>query len=133
MDTSSDCTTKGIRVQVFPEFLPKENYHYETNYLFQYKVIISNHGDRNAKLLSRHWIIIDSEGNREDVEGEGVVGYTPELKPGETFTYSSYCPLDTAWGTMEGSYKMIRDDGTMFEAKIERFYLLSPDAENTDE
>ena len=90
-----------------------------------YRVTVSNESDRWVKLLSRHWIIIDAEGNREDVKGDGVVGYQPELKPGDTFTYTSYCPLDTDWGTMEGTYKMLNEDASTFEVEIGRFYLVA--------
>ena len=76
-----------------------------------------------AQLLTRHWIIIDAEGNQEEVRGPGVVGQTPTLAPGEGFKYTSYCPLPTPWGTMEGSYRMQRPSGEVFDAKIARFYL----------
>ena len=89
-------------------------------------ITIKNEGSEWAKLISRHWIIINSAGDKEEVVGPGVVGYTPELKPGDTFTYTSYCPLSTAWGTMEGSYSFIRRDGSEFKAEIDRFYLVSP-------
>ncbi|MFP4368873.1 MAG: Co2+/Mg2+ efflux protein ApaG [Candidatus Kapaibacterium sp.] len=124
----SIAVTEGIKIEVEPEFIPKELAPGEAPYYFSYRVTISNEGEKYAKLQSRHWIIIDAEGRREDVEGEAVVGYKPELHPGDTFTYTSYCPLDTPWGTMEGTYKMIRDDGSEFRAKIERFYLVSPEA-----
>lgn len=124
---SSECITEGIRIRVFPEYIPPEFAPGRDKNYFSYIVVISNEGDKWAKLLSRHWIIINSEGEREEVIGEGVVGYFPELKPGDTFTYKSFCPIETDWATMEGSYQMIRDDNTIFEAKIERFFLLSPD------
>jgi ApaG protein len=124
-NTGSDSVTEGIRVQVLPEYIPEQSNPELNRFVFSYRVVITNEGDRWAKLLSRHWIIINEEGDREEVEGPGVVGYTPELYPGESFEYSSSTPLDTKWGTMEGFYKMMREDGEKFDAKIERFYLVS--------
>jgi ApaG protein len=91
--------------------------------------VISNEGDQPARLLRRHWLIIDADGHREEVRGPGVVGETPRLEPGKAFKYQSFCPLKTRWGTMEGSYTMQRDDGSTFEASIARFYLRLPSRE----
>ncbi len=123
---NSETTTEGIRVEVYPEFIPEQSIPSESKYVFAYKVVITNEGDTRAKLLSRHWIIINADGDREDVEGPGVVGYTPELEPGESFEYTSFCPLNTNWGTMEGSFRMVRDSGEQFNAAIARFYLFDP-------
>lgn len=123
---NSEAVTEGIKVEVFPEFIPEQSELEENKYTFAYQVIISNDGEKWAKLISRHWIIIDADGNREDVEGPGVVGYTPELSPGESFEYTSFCSINTKWGTMEGTYQMVREDGEKFNAEIKRFYLLFP-------
>jgi ApaG protein len=123
---NSESTTEGIRVEVYPEFIPEQSIPSENKYVFAYKVVITNEGDTRAKLLSRHWIIINADGDREDVEGPGVVGYTPELEPGESFEYTSFCPLNTNWGTMEGAFKMVRDSGQQFDAAIARFYFFDP-------
>lgn len=126
MNKGSECITEGIRIQVIPEYIPPNILKGEEGkYYFSYTITIINEGNQWAKLLSRHWIIIDADGNRTDVVGEGVVGYFPELEPGESFTYTSYCPLDTPWGTMEGEFQMRRRNGEIFYAKIERFYLVS--------
>ncbi|MBX3042831.1 MAG: Co2+/Mg2+ efflux protein ApaG [Candidatus Kapabacteria bacterium] len=125
MNTSSDVTTNGIRVRVFPQYIPASQTPGDGRYYFAYTVIISNVGSDWAKLLSRHWIIINSEGDPEEVIGEGVVGYFPELNPGESFTYTSFCPLNTEWGTMEGEYQFVGKSGEMFVAKIGRFYLVN--------
>src|SRR5437899_1864572 len=101
-NTGSDSVTEGIRVQVIPEYIPEQSNPELNRFVFAYRVVITNEGDRWAKLLSRHWIIINDAGDREEIEGPGVVGYTPELYPGESFDYSSSTPLDTKWGTMEG-------------------------------
>ena len=123
----SDTTTQGIRVGATGYFLPDESDADEQRYVFGYTIVIANSGDAPAKLLSRHWTIIDAHGRREEVKGPGVVGHTPHLKPGEAFKYQSFCPLRTPWGTMEGTYQMERDDGTKFDAVIGRFYLRLPD------
>lgn len=120
----SDTTTEMVRVQVFPEYIPEQSSPEVNRFSFTYRVIITNIGTQKVKLLSRHWLIINADGDQERVDGPGVVGYTPELEPGESFEYSSHCPINTNWGTMEGAYTMLRD-GEKFEALIERFYLVS--------
>ncbi len=119
----SDTTTDGIRVGATAYYLPEESDQDEPRYVFGYTIVIVNNSDSPAKLISRHWIIVDGDGHREDVEGPGVVGQTPRLLPGQAFKYQSFCPLKTIWGTMEGSYQMRRDDGSMFDVRIDRFYL----------
>lgn len=130
MNKNSDCITQGIRVMVDPEYIPGELVSANGKYLFSYRVRIINEGELPAQLISRHWIIINSEGKAENVIGEGVIERQPKLNPGDEFKYTSYCPLDTPWGTMEGTFLMIRNDGSEFNAKIERFYLVSPEAAN---
>lgn len=122
---SSDTVTDGVRIQVFPEYVPEQSNPELYRFSFSYRVIITNVGTGKVKLLSRRWLIINSDGDQENVEGPGVVGYTPELEPGESFEYASHCPINTPWGTMEGAYTMIRDDGSTFDAVIGRFYLVS--------
>jgi ApaG protein len=122
----SDVTTEGVRVGATAYYLPDHSDPDMGQYTFGYTIVIVNSGDSPVKLLSRHWVIVDAHGRREEVEGPGVVGQTPHLKPGEAFKYNSYCPLRTAWGTMEGTYHMQRDDGTPFDVRIGRFYLIFP-------
>jgi ApaG protein len=122
---SSDTTTDGIRIQVFPDYLPDQSAPDQKQFFFSYRVLITNEGERWAKLLSRHWTIINADGDRQEVEGPGVVGHVPELNPGESFEYTSSCPLDTNWGTMEGYYVFMRDDAAKFKVNIGRFYLVS--------
>lgn len=124
-NTSSDTVTEGIRIQVFPEYVTEQSNPEINRFIFSYRVVITNEGDRWAKLLSRHWVIINAEGDRSDVDGPGVVGFTPELYAGESFEYASSTPLDTNWGTMEGEFNMMREEGEKFDAKIGRFYLVS--------
>jgi ApaG protein len=127
MNTSSDFTTEGIRIVVIPQYIPEHQTPRDGKNYFAYTVVISNVGSEWVKLLSRHWMIINSEGETEEITGEGVVGYFPELYPGESFTYTSFCPIDTEWGTMEGEYQFIHNDGEILIAKIGRFYLIAPE------
>ena len=124
----SDTTTEGVRVGAAAFFLPEQSEPDEHKFLFGYTIVIANEGAAPAQLVSRHWVIIDAEGRREEVRGPGVVGETPRLEPGQAFKYQSFCPLRTPWGTMEGTYQMRRDDGATFDAQIGRFYLKLPAA-----
>jgi len=120
---SSDVSTEGVRVQVSAQLIPEQSDPDGRLYAFAYRVRITNEGEDWAKLLSRRWVITDSRGELEIVEGAGVVGYQPELEPGEGFEYMSGCPLRTSWGTMEGHFLMQRRDGSTFEAEVGRFFL----------
>lgn len=120
----SDTTTEGFRVHAAAQFLPQESEPEDRRYVFGYRITITNVGAPTARLVSRHWIIVDSEGRREEVRGRGVVGEHPKLATGESYSYVSYCPLKTTWGTMEGSYTFQRDDGSQFQAVIGRFFLV---------
>lgn len=122
---SSDTVTEGIRIQVYPDYIPEQSSPEALRFSFSYRVVITNESDAKIKLLLRHWLIINADGDVETAEGPGVVGYTPQIEPGGSFEYTSYCPLNTAWGTMEGSYTMMREDGEKFDVKIGRFYLVS--------
>jgi ApaG protein len=122
---TSDTTTDGIRIRVYPDYIPEQSSPEALRFSFSYRVVITNESDSKVKLLTRHWLIINADGDQEKAEGPGVVGYTPEIEPGGSFEYSSYCPLNTSWGTMEGSYTMMREDGEKFDVKIGRFYLVS--------
>ena len=120
----SDTVTQGIRIQAAAQFLPHESDPAARRFVFAYKITMTNSGDAAARLLSRHWIILDSENKKEEVRGPGVVGDNPNLQPGETYSYVSYCPLGTRWGTMEGSYTFERPDGGAFTVNIGRFFLV---------
>jgi ApaG protein len=98
-----------------------------------YRITITNKGSRAARLLARHWVIIDADRRREDVRGPGVVGEFPRLEAGQSYSYMSRCPLRTRWGTMEGSYTFERDDGERFKVRIARFFLVpsAPPLEQT--
>lgn len=116
--------TQGIRVAVRPFYLAEESDPQNDRYVFAYEITISNEGEAPAQLLDRHWVIKDAFQRVEEVQGPGVVGQTPYLAPGESFTYQSYCPLRTVYGFMRGEYGMIRPDGTRFEATIAPFVLM---------
>lgn len=122
----SEVVTHGVRVAVRPFFLPEHTNTEDSRYAFGYRIRITNEGEAAAKLLSRHWVIVDADGARREIQGEGVVGQQPYIPPGTTFEYASWCPLETPWGTMEGSYVMQRDSGETFEVRVARFYLATP-------
>jgi ApaG protein len=124
----SDTTTRGIRVQVTSSYLPERSSPRDCQYLFAYHIRISNVGSETAQLVSREWIITSADGEVERVKGPGVVGEQPVLTPGSSFEYTSYCPLKTSVGSMQGSYQMMTADGEKFEAQIAPFTLAAPHA-----
>ena len=99
-------TTADISVIVEPEFLSEQSNSEENFYLYAYRITIENNSQDSCKLIKRHWIIRDGIGREEHVEGNGVIGKQPTIEPGETFTYTSGCPLSTPTGNMRGSYTM---------------------------
>ena len=128
---SSEVVTEGVCVAVRPFFMPEESLPGNHRFVFGYRVEIRNDGPDVVRLVSRRWQVIDGDGREEVIEGPGVIGETPRLEPGQAFRYTSYVPLETPWGTMEGSYEMRRDDGSTFRAAIGRFYLMSEVAVTT--
>ncbi len=115
-------------MDVAPRYLPEHSQPALNKFIFAYRVRILNESTDPVRLLSRHWVIVDADGERHEVKGDGVIGQQPSLVPGEVFEYSSHCPLQTPWGTMEGEYTLGRDDGTFIGAKVARFFLISPEA-----
>ena len=115
-----------IEIGVATQYLPEQSSPGEERYFFAYSITVSNTGTEAAQLISRHWVITDATGKVEEVRGLGVVGHQPFLKPGESFEYSSGCPLATPVGTMKGSYQMVAEDGTRFEAPVSEFILAMP-------
>ena len=115
-----------IEISVETQFLPEQSDPAGDRYFFAYRIHITNIGSVAAQLVSRHWIITDAEGKIEEVRGLGVVGNQPLLQPGESFEYSSGCPLPTPVGTMKGSYQMVAEDGTRFDVPIAEFVLAMP-------
>ena len=119
----SDVTTEGIRVRVGAQYIPDQSDPDRRQYVYAYRVVITTEGESGVRLISRHWIIRDANNEMREVHGPGVVGEHPDLSPGESFEYMSGCPLSTEWGTMEGSYRMRREDGEEFDVRVGRFFL----------
>jgi len=118
---------RQIEVQVNPNYLEQQSLPEQQHYVFTYTVVIQNTGNVTVKLLSRHWIITNSDGYEEEVKGEGVVGEQPILAPGESFRYTSGAVLETPLGTMQGSYEFMDDRGVLFATDIPLFRLRSRD------
>ena len=113
----------NIQVIVQTRYIEEQSRPEQDYFVYSYTVTLINKGDQPARLLSRHWVITDSNQRVQEVRGEGVVGEKPYLKPGEQYTYSSGTMLETEVGTMRGSYQMIGDDGEQFDAAIDEFVL----------
>lgn len=115
-----------IGVQVETRFVPDQSKPGDNRYVFAYTITLRNDGIMPARLLTRHWMITDSNGKVEEMTGEGVLGEQPWMRPGDNFEYTSGAVLETSVGTMAGSYQMLADDGTRFEAPIPTFTLSIP-------
>lgn len=115
-----------IQIDVRTAFLPGQSEPGQNRYVFSYTITITNAGSVPARLMTRHWIITDANEQKREVHGEGVVGEQPYLTPGTSFQYTSGTILETPVGTMRGSYQMIADDGTAFDAEIPSFTLSVP-------
>ncbi len=115
--------TSPVDIQIESQFLAEQSAPEESRYAFSYTITIVNTGDEAVRLLNRHWIITDGDNQVQEVQGEGVVGKQPLIEPGESFTYTSGAIIDTAVGTMEGSYEMISASGRRFIAPIAVFSL----------
>ena len=128
MPTRSEAITRGVRVSVTARYSPEYSDHSRRKWFFLYTIRITNEGSRTVQLLNRHWVITDANGEVEEVRGPGVVGQQPVLKQGESFEYTSGCPLQTPFGSMEGTYQMATARGAHFDAQIARFALREPGA-----
>ena len=115
-----------INVDVETRYIEEQSNPEQNYYVFAYTITIQNDGNQGAQLLTRHWVITDSNQKVQEVRGDGVVGEQPMLKPGEQFVYTSGTMLETSVGTMKGSYQMIADDGSHFDATIDEFVLSTP-------
>lgn len=123
---SSQAHTRGILVEVESSFVPERSEPLRQMWFFAYRIRIANQGNHIVQLVSRHWIITDARGEVEEVSGPGVVGEQPILAPGESFEYTSFCPLPTPFGSMRGSYQMVIRDGEAFDVEIAPFELSQP-------
>lgn len=115
-----------IAISVKTAYLPGQSTPEQNRYVFAYTITITNAGSAPAKLLARHWVITDAHNQIREVHGEGVVGEQPYLLPGTSFEYTSGAVLETPVGTMRGSYQLVTDDGTQFDAEIPAFTLSIP-------
>ena len=116
----------SIRVDVVTNYVEDQSSPPEGRFVFSYTITIRNEGSVPARLLTRHWVITDANGKVQEVAGEGVVGEQPHLLPGQGFRYSSGAILETPVGAMQGSYRMVADDGQQFDAPIAPFTLAMP-------
>lgn len=121
-------TTHDIKITAKPVYLEEHSRPEFNRYVWAYIIRIENHSDKTVRLTHRHWQITDARGRTEQVEGPGVVGEQPTIKPGTSFEYTSGCPLDTSSGFMSGSYDMISEEGEMLSIAIPTFSLDLPDS-----
>ncbi len=119
----SEAVTNSIRVEVMSQYSPENSRPLQDVWVFEYTVRITNQGEETVQLLTRHWIITDALDHVEEVKGPGVIGEQPVLAPGESFKYSSWCPLKTPTGQMRGTYQMVRAGGSQFDIEIAPFAL----------
>ena len=126
-----EAITRGIRIRVEPQYLEEQSSPDEGHFVWSYAVEISNGGDETGQLRTRVWRITDELGRTEEVRGAGVVGQTPVIPPGGSFSYTSGCPLKTPQGIMVGSYQMADENGRLFDVAIPAFSLDSPYAQRS--
>jgi ApaG protein len=120
--------TRQIEVTVEPNFMPDRSSVERSQFFWSYTIVITNNGKETVQLRTRHWIITDATGKREEVRGEGVVGEQPVIEPGESFEYTSGVPLPTTSGIMTGRYQMVTSNGEKFEIDVPTFSLDTPDS-----
>lgn len=123
---TSEAVTHGIRVSVRSEYAPDRSRPADQHWFFLYTITIANESAATVQLRSRHWVITNAEGEVQEVRGDGVIGEQPVLGPGQSFTYTSGCPLTTSFGRMEGTYQMMTPTGESFDVAIAAFTLSEP-------
>jgi ApaG protein len=123
---TSEAVTNNVRVEVESQYSPDRSQPFQSRWFFHYTVRITNEGDETVQLLSRHWIATDANGHVQEVKGPGVVGEQPVLGPGESFQYTSGWPLKTSAGVLRGTYQMVSESGSHFDAEIAPFALKEP-------
>jgi ApaG protein len=126
--SSSEATTRNVRVRVQAQYDPSRSSPNQSQWFFLYTVSIKNEGPETVQLISRHWIITDAMGKIEEVKGPGVVGNQPVLAPGQSFEYTSGCPLTTPFGSMHGTYQMVGNGDEKFDIEIAPFTLMEPNS-----
>lgn len=128
--SSSQAVTRGVRVEVQARFSASHSDPKKREWFFLYTIQIKNEARETVQLVNRHWVITDAHGHVDEVRGPGVVGKQPVLKTGESFEYTSGCPLKTPFGSMRGSYEMVTDAGEHFDASVAPFALREDEAFN---
>ena len=128
--THSEARTEDIVVNVQSHYVAERSEPEHSQWFFTYSVQITNESDKTIQLISRHWVITNANGQVQEVRGAGVVGEQPVLKPGDQFEYTSICPLETEFGTMQGSYQVVTTDGETFDVDIAPFSLTIPNLIN---
>ena len=123
---ASETVTREIRISVETTYDPTRSSPQQSQWFFLYTIRITNEGPVTAQLISRHWIITDATGHVEEVKGPGVVGEQPSLAQGQSFEYTSGCPLATPFGSMRGTYQMVTSGGEKFDVKVAPFALTEP-------
>lgn len=123
---TSEAVTRGVRVHVTAKYSPSRSEPLRNRWFFFYTIKITNEGSETVQLVSRHWTITDGDNNLEEIKGLGVVGQQPTLELGESFEYTSGCPLSTPFGTMHGTYQMVTASGAEFDAEVAAFTLSEP-------
>ena len=121
-----EAITSGIKVQVVSKYIPEHTNPDIPRYFFAYWVTITNESETAIKLMDRHWEITDAIGKLKVVDGEGVIVKQPIIKPGESFSYNSFCPIETEFGMMTGHFQVKREDGHFIKIEIPQFQLISP-------
>jgi ApaG protein len=124
--STSEAVTNNVRVEVESQYAPEHSQPFDNQWFFYYTVRITNEGEETVQLLSRHWVIKDATGHVEEFKGPGVVGEQPVLGPGESFQYTSGCPLKTSTGVMRGTYQMVTGTDHHFDVEIAPFALHEP-------
>lgn len=128
--TIHSAISSEISVSAVAQYVAEESEPENKRYFFAYKIRIENFSKNSVRLISRHWIIINADGDTREVNGDGVVGEQPIINSLTHYEYVSGCPMDTEWGTMEGRYRMQNEMGDIFDVKIPRFYLTVYETEN---
>jgi ApaG protein len=121
-----EALTHAVRVTAEPDFSPERSDEEAGQFVWTYTITIANEGDMPVQVMTRHWRIVDAQGRLQEVRGPGVVGQQPIIAPGESFRYTSACPLPTPSGFMSGSYRCVDENGAAFDVDIPAFSLDSP-------
>lgn len=119
-------STEDILIEVFPSYIPERSSPDNKQFFYAYRVVITNNSEIACKIVHRHWKIKDGNGKTYDVQGSGVVGEQPMIAPGDSFEYTSFCPLHSPYGNMRGKYQMINEFGDRFWVTVPLFFFRPP-------